>query len=286
MNEDHELLRQTMSDLAEHGGNTDLYDRTLRASRRLGRNRWIATISGLAAAILVIAAPIAVANVKRAAPPAIVAVTPTITTPVPTQPVTSAPSVPPSSPTGETSTGTAKGNSSGCPVTAAKLDKARTARSGGTMENPIAEIECHSGYATGRYFSDSADTETAIFQYSANNEKWKWLGSGSAGFCESLLPRAMWDKFSVCDYLDPDVGCPLGQLETAAAVSDSEYADLRGSAKYFDIASCEGRDALARVGTLQPTAFFILKWTQSTHTWKVVDGGECKAGDKSRNCAF
>jgi len=95
----------------------------------------------------------------------------------------------------------------------------------------------------------------------------------------------MWDKFSICDYLDPDVGCPLGQLETAAAVTDSEYADLRGSAKYFDIASCEGKNALARIGNFPPTAFFVLKWTQSTHTWKVVDGGECKAGDKSPNCA-
>ena len=285
MTDDHALLRQTMSDLAEHGGSMDLHDRTLKASRRLGRNRRIATISGLAAAILVIAAPIAVANADRAAPP-IVAVSPTITaTPTPTAPVTSPPSVPPSSQTGETTIGTGKTNGDGCPVTAAELDRAFTAGGGGTPESPITKIECRSGYATGRYVSDHSDPGNAIFQYSASSKKWKWLGSGSAGFCEDVLPRAVWDRFSVCDYLDPDVGCPLGQLETAAAVSDSEYADLRGSAKYFDNTSCDGSKALARIGTFPPTAFFVLKWTQSTHTWKVVDGGECKTGDNSPNCA-
>ena len=67
-------LRRALADLSEHGGSTDMYERSLRRSRQLQRRRAVATAA--AAAVVTIGGTIALVNANRPGPPAPAAVRP------------------------------------------------------------------------------------------------------------------------------------------------------------------------------------------------------------------
>lgn len=74
MTDDLEPLRQAMSDLSEHGGSTDMYERTLRKSRQSQRRAVVTT--GVAAVVLAVGGTVAFAAVDRPHPSTPVAVQP------------------------------------------------------------------------------------------------------------------------------------------------------------------------------------------------------------------
>jgi hypothetical protein len=74
-------LRQAMSDLSEHGGSTDMYERSLRRSRRTQR-RIAVTSAAAAAVVLAVGGTIAFSAAHRPGPS-----TPVATNPPPTGPV-------------------------------------------------------------------------------------------------------------------------------------------------------------------------------------------------------
>ena len=150
MSDDLPELRRTMSQLAEHGGSTDLYDRTLRTSRRLGRRRAAASGAAVAAAVLAIGVPVALTQGQRS--PAIPAATPS-ETPAPTVtpsrsvvPRTTTPTAPathretPDSRTSSKKKSSAPPDNDGCPVKAATLQRAADLPQGYRIDAP--SIRC------------------------------------------------------------------------------------------------------------------------------------------------
>ncbi|AGL13783.1 hypothetical protein [Actinoplanes sp. N902-109] len=278
MTDDHRLLRQTLSDLAEHGGHADLYERSLRTSKRLTRNRRIVTVVAALAVVAGIGTPIAVANARRAAPPPQIlvppSVGPTVTSspapspshaPVPSgtgtpaahsathpaPPITTPPSSPPSSAVSH----------AGCPVSAKVLSA--------VAKSKVGEVECHGRYAIG-----VGANAGMVFRYDRSADTWHLVGEGSAEICQAYLPRSAWGDFELCGSADPAVACPMAQTDMQNAVAGSEFADLRDG-KYFDARSCSGTRATASVGAPDPTAYFIFTWRQSSRTWKATDAGPC-----------
>ncbi|MBM2619479.1 hypothetical protein JIG36_28390 [Actinoplanes sp. LDG1-06] len=95
MTDDLGRLRQAMTDLAEHGGHADMYERTLRRSRRTQQRTRLATAGATAAAVVTIGGAIAYSSPDRPAPPVI---PPATQTPAPSpSPSSAAPSETPTS---------------------------------------------------------------------------------------------------------------------------------------------------------------------------------------------
>ncbi|MBU2669886.1 hypothetical protein KOI35_40885 [Actinoplanes bogorensis] len=96
MSDDHERLRRAMSDLAEHGGGADLYERTLRKSRQSQRRaRWAAT-GAAAVAVFAVGGAVAYATVDRSSPalPPAFSPSPSLSTAPSSAPPSSAPPTP------------------------------------------------------------------------------------------------------------------------------------------------------------------------------------------------
>ena len=68
MTDDLGPLRQAMSDLSEHGGTTDMYERSLRKSRQSQRRATIATGAAAAAVVFAIGGTVALAAGHRSNP--------------------------------------------------------------------------------------------------------------------------------------------------------------------------------------------------------------------------
>lgn len=114
MNDNLGPLRQAMSDLAEHGGSTDMYERSLRKSQQTQRRARIATGTAAAAVVFAIGGAVAFATANRPNPSMPVAtqspapsVAPTSATPSVT-PTSPAPSTTPPSSAPPSSTKTSK----------------------------------------------------------------------------------------------------------------------------------------------------------------------------------
>lgn len=177
MTEDLTRLRETMAALAEHGGETDLYDRALRTSARMGRRRTIAA----AAAVLAVAAPIALAERYRGSP------APVVQTVMPSpSPTTAAP--PSTSPSPVTSPSTAGSASSSkatvahpCPVGPAALRRVAELPAGYGID--ASTIECWRTWAiAGLTFPPGQHGDgVMIFRYVSG--KWTKVGEGSALDC-------------------------------------------------------------------------------------------------------
>ncbi|MGA5304789.1 hypothetical protein ACPCHT_33110 [Nucisporomicrobium flavum] len=204
--DDLPVLRQAMAGLAEHGGSTDLYDRTLRTSRRLARRRAIASGGAVAAAVLAIGVPVALAQRQQspALPPATVpsvGATTAPTTPAPTatlsRTVTPTGTTPtrretahrPSSPRTSTSSRPA---GTGCPVSAATLEKAADYPEGYRIKP--ADVRCSQGWATAALTAPSPDQQgdgLVIFKYSPGAGTWKKVGEGSDIRCADFgMPKS------------------------------------------------------------------------------------------------
>ncbi|WP_410816440.1 hypothetical protein [Micromonospora sp. 050-3] len=69
MTDDLGPLRQAMSDLSEHGGTTDMYERALRRSRQVQRRRAVTTGAAAVAVMFAIGGTVAFATRHRPDPP-------------------------------------------------------------------------------------------------------------------------------------------------------------------------------------------------------------------------
>ncbi|MCG5446009.1 hypothetical protein NIE79_004573 [Micromonospora sp. NIE79] len=69
MTDDLGPLRQAMSDLSEHGGTTDMYERALRRSRQVQRQRAVTTGAAAVAVMFAIGGTVALATRHRPDPP-------------------------------------------------------------------------------------------------------------------------------------------------------------------------------------------------------------------------
>ncbi|MEV4702269.1 hypothetical protein [Actinoplanes sp. NPDC049316] len=209
MSDDDDLpvLRQAMAGLAEHGGSTDLYDRTVHTSRRLGRRRAIASGGAVAAAVLAIGVPVALAQRQQspALPPATV---PSASTSA--EPSTPAPTATPSrtvTPTGttptrretthrpsspRTSSPPSRPADTGCPVSAAILEEAADYPAGYRIKP--ADIRCSQGWATAALTAPSPEQQgdgVVIFQYTRATKTWKKVGEGSDVQCADYgMPKS------------------------------------------------------------------------------------------------
>ena len=267
MSNDFDRLRQTMSELSEHGGNTDLYDRSVLASRRMTRNRRVSAGLAVAAATVAIAAPVALADARRSAPapitPATGAPVPTTTMAPPSLPASSSPAVS-RAPAGSRSPSAAAAD--GCPLTAKMLKP-------GTGISDWSKIECHSPWAIAVPGEGATGGDGVfVFRYSAG--RWTEAGQGSSEYCESTMPRDAWRDFALCGNRQASVACPMGSedIEKAIARSDLTAGLPRKAAGYAGY-YCEGKDAFTQARNSQQTVAY--RWDSSADTWRVVRVGSC-----------
>jgi hypothetical protein len=188
MSDDLNRLRQSMSQLAEHGGNTDLHERALQTSRRMDRRRAIA--SGVAVAVLTIGVSLALIQRQQSHPtPADTATAPATapatgtatpgpsTGPTPTsRPTSSSPSAPGRSTSGD-----------GCPVSASALDKVADYPVGWKID--AASIRCSRGWAVAGVIAPTPDQQgngVIVFRYDTGTGKWKKKGEGSDIECAAF----------------------------------------------------------------------------------------------------
>ncbi|UQU66685.1 hypothetical protein COUCH_10640 [Couchioplanes caeruleus] len=206
--DDLPVLRRAMAGLAEHGGSTDLYDRTLRTSRRLARRRAIASGGAVAAAVLAIGVPVALAQRQQSPvlPPATVpSADPSVsaepstpaTTATPRRTVTPAGTTPtrretthrPSSPRTSSSS---RPPDTGCPVSAATLEDAAGLPAGYRIKP--ADIRCSQGWATAGVTAPSPEQQgdgVIIFKYTRSTKTWKKAGEGSDVQCADYgMPKS------------------------------------------------------------------------------------------------
>jgi hypothetical protein len=194
-------LRQAMSDLAEHGGATDMYERSLRRSKQVQRRNRIAT--GVAAAVVVFAVAGAI--------PFLAGNKPDPSTPVATQaptpsvaPTSEPPSISPSSPVPATTNPAARPSSkkpSSTPPTS-KRPQYPSCPSAKTLERiardvpedealpkdwhfPASSVECWQTWATADPEGPSPGDGFYLFHYKAGTG-WRYHSQGSGYQCSDL----------------------------------------------------------------------------------------------------
>jgi hypothetical protein len=188
MTDDFTRLRGAMTDLAEHGGSPDLYERALHTSRRLRWRSALATGATAAAGVVAIVTGVALSGrlVPGPTPPP-VAHSPTV---IPITPPSPAPTSASPSPSLSTSTSPSRPASErpddGCPVTAATLDRVPGLPDGYRITPDT--VECWKDWATGWDRNQEGDG-MYLFRYSPSGG-WRIHGQGSAFDCATLgIPK-------------------------------------------------------------------------------------------------
>jgi hypothetical protein len=210
MSDDFDRLRQAMSDLSEHGGEADLYERTLRTSRRMTRRRNAAVAGAVAAAVLAVAVPVAIVDRDRPASPPIAG----RPTPSPDRSATPTPdrsstpdrtSKPPrgsisSKPLTPSTTARSSSPADGCPVTAATLTEAADLPDG--FRITAASITCYLGWAEGwtKAPTDGQQGDgITLFRYDRSRAKWTEVAQGSALECADYgVPKGVRVRLPGC----------------------------------------------------------------------------------------
>ena len=193
MTDDFGPLRQAMSDLAEHGGSTDMYERTLRKSRRAQRRAAFTTASAAAAVVFAIGGAIAVATTDRPGPSAPVATEPPAPSATPSPAATStAPSVTPSSPAPRTTRPssvppsptrtTNRPTYPDCP-SAKTLEKVADLSKG--WHFVPSSVQCWRTWATADPEGPTPGDGLYLFHY-RTGKGWQYHSQGSAFDCEDL----------------------------------------------------------------------------------------------------
>ncbi|MFG1605312.1 hypothetical protein [Actinoplanes sp. NPDC049265] len=193
-------LRQAMSDLAEHGGATDMYERSLHRSRQVQRRNRIATGVGAAVVVCVVAGTIpflAGNRPDRSAPVATQAPTPSTT------PTSEAPSISPSSPDPGATRPSAKPSSKkpsstptsdgpkypNCPSAKTFERIAREAPEDEALPKdwhfPAAGVECWRTWATAEPQGPNRGDGFYLFQYKPGTG-WRYHSQGSGYHCQDL----------------------------------------------------------------------------------------------------
>ena len=190
MTDDFGPLRQAMSDLAEHGGSTDMYERTLRKSRQAQRRAAFTTAAAAAAVVFAIGGAVAVATTDRADPPAPVAPPPPSATPSPA-PTSTAPSVtrssaprttrPSSVPPSSTRTSN-RPTYPDCP-SAKTLEKVADLSKG--WHFVPSSVQCWRTWATADPDGPTPGDGLYLFHY-RTGQGWRYHSQGSAFDCEEL----------------------------------------------------------------------------------------------------
>ncbi|MET0416069.1 MAG: hypothetical protein ABW022_08615 [Actinoplanes sp.] len=181
MTGEFDRLRGAMTDLAEHGGSPDLYDRALRTSRRLGRRTALAVGSAAVATIVAVATGVALAGSPKAAPPPPIAPSPSVT---PSSPAPEPPTTPTTTPptTRARTPATTKLPRNGCPVTAATLDRVPGLPDG--YRHTPDTVDCWRNWASAWDRGQEGDGMN-LFRYNST-VGWRLHGQGSSFSCASL----------------------------------------------------------------------------------------------------
>jgi hypothetical protein len=188
MNDDLGQLRQAMSDLAEHGGDTDMYERTLHKSRQSQRRIRLAVGAAAAAVVFAIGGTVAFATANRPAPSTPVATQ----TPAPA-PTSAAPSVTPTSPAPSTtppsssvppsSTRTSnRPQYPGCP-SAKTLERLADLPTG--WHFVPSGVRCWRNWATADPKRPTVGDGFFLFHYQAGTG-WRFHSEGSGYHCKDL----------------------------------------------------------------------------------------------------
>ncbi len=214
MNDDLSTLRQSLNDLSEHGGSADLYDRTLRTSRRLGRQRALASGAAVAAAVVAVAVPVGLSGLRQPVPtpvataPAPAPSAPATTATRPDPPSPSQPSASSSQPSASSSRVPSRKPSSptdrpsypACP-SAATLARVAELSDGWTFER--GGVECWRDWATAAPVAPSPELQgdgIHLFRYDSARGRWKQHSEGSGYSCTDLgIPKTQ-DKPHFCDW--------------------------------------------------------------------------------------
>jgi hypothetical protein len=179
MTDDLGPLRQAMSDLAEHGGSTDLYERSLHKSRQLQRRTAVATGAAAVAAVFAIGGAVALAAAGGPGP----------STPVATQPP--APSATPTSAAPPSSTSARPPSS----TPASRRPKYPDCPSAKTLEKLVdlpkdwylvpSSVECWRVWATAEPDGPNRGDGVYLFQYKSGTG-WRFHSEGSGYDCDDL----------------------------------------------------------------------------------------------------
>ncbi|MFC6019728.1 hypothetical protein ACFP2T_26415 [Plantactinospora solaniradicis] len=172
-------LRQAMSDLAEHGGSADMYERSLHKSRQVQRRARVATAATAAVAVFAIGGAVALGTANRPSPPAPGATQ----TPSPSiAPTPAVPSrTPPSSPHSSTRTSN-RPRYPDCP-SATTLEKLADLPK--DWRFVPSRVKCWKNWATADAEGPTAGDGVYLFQYKAGTG-WRYHSQGSGFYCEDL----------------------------------------------------------------------------------------------------
>ncbi|WP_164842200.1 hypothetical protein [Actinoplanes solisilvae] len=176
-------LRRAMSDLAEHGGNTDLHERVLTRSRKLQRRTTVA--AGAAATVAVLAVGGVVAVTSAGGGPS----TP-VATQVPTPAVTTTTAAPTTTTPSTTTTPTSKPPSSSPTSKRPRYPDCPTAKALERLyELPqdwrFVKVHCWRTWATARVEGPNLGDGAFLFRYKASTG-WRYHSQGSAFNCNDL----------------------------------------------------------------------------------------------------
>lgn len=82
----------------------------------------------------------------------------------------------------------------GCPVTAATLEKAFKANpeiaSALVLGKGLKDVSCYGGWATASTQPTNVDVAVVVFQYDAAKKTWKAVNGGTDGPCRDIVPEA------------------------------------------------------------------------------------------------
>jgi len=196
MTEELGPLRQAMSDLAEHGGHTDLYERTLHRSRQQQRRVALAGSAAVAAAVLAIGGGVAFIAADRPNPSTPIATGQPAPSPAPTPTLT--PSSPaPSSATPRSTAPSRTAPSSKSPSSTPTSNQPRypDCPSPKTLERladlpedwyfPASGVDCWRTWATAEPAGPDRGGGIYLFRYTTGGG-WKYHSQGSAYDCADL----------------------------------------------------------------------------------------------------
>lgn len=204
MSDDLGLLRQSLHQLSEQGGEADIHARVLVASRKLRRRRRALALGGVTAAVVAVTVPLALTGTfNRAAPPLPAAPSVSVPAPSTTSPSTTPPSPARSEPatvtrthqtvTIETSSPPDSGATADdhCPVGSSTLLAAR--KRNASIDDAIlktgsfSDIDCYQGYAMAlSHPTTQGDTAWLVFRYSGG--AWSAVNGGTADVCDGVVP--------------------------------------------------------------------------------------------------
>lgn len=283
MSDDLRLLRQGLSELAEEGGNADLYDRVLRTSHKLKvRRRVIASSTAAAVVGLAAVVPLALRPSSDEHPPPAASRTSTTTSPV---------TPPPTTPPPVTSV------SASCPVRGETLLAALKttdmyARAG--KPGALLDVVCYGAFASARD-AGGGQPNRILFGFDAATGRWKPLNVGSANYCAGFVPAEVASHMPGCGETrsstpgttrprttPPSIphgnadSCPAstGTLLAALKASPEFYAQLGRPGALYRPECGENHAVAYTTGSDSASAgWAFFEYTPATRSWNVLAVG-------------